>query len=259
MISSAIIASLDNVTHKIFRAAQHFQTLTSELEGYFKTNPGHLVAEQQTNPLEITATFQAKGPIPALIPIILGDCLQNLRSSLDYLVWELVLAANGNPGKKHAFPICETAALFKQNVTSGRLDGVPKDAVTQIESLQPYQLGKDWQKATLWVLNEFNNINKHRRILLTVLRGGESKNNIDVVNVEGQLWARGPMPSFDENAEIGPLPINTERQVQMNKQIFACVTFDEGSAKGREITTCLKTMLQEVEKNVVPTFRAFFT
>ncbi|MGC2743237.1 MAG: hypothetical protein WA672_08615 [Candidatus Angelobacter sp.] len=94
------MASLDSVHQKIFRAALHIKSLETELEGYFKTNPGHLVREPHTNSDEAFFTFQPKGPIPARFGLIIGDCLQNLRSALDYLVWELVLAANNQPTEK---------------------------------------------------------------------------------------------------------------------------------------------------------------
>jgi hypothetical protein len=251
--------SLLNVEHKIFRAAQHFQYLTTELEGYFKTNPGHLVAEQQTNPDEITARFQAKGPIPARIPIIMGDFLQNLRSSLDYLVRELVLAANNQPTNHEIFPICDTPKGFKEAVRRGQLTGIPTDAHTLIEGLQPYHLGQDLQKSTLWILNEFTNINKHRRILVTVLRGGESKTNLEIFNIEGEPWTKGPMPSFDENTKLGPFPVNTKGQVEMNVQVFAVVTFDEGPTKGMEITSALNGMAWVVKERIVPRFERFYT
>ena len=83
------MGSLDSVELKIFRAAQHIESLKSEFEGYFQNNPGKMVRQPHTCENEGIFRFVANGSIPARFGLIVGDVLQNLRSSLDYLVWEL--------------------------------------------------------------------------------------------------------------------------------------------------------------------------
>jgi hypothetical protein len=63
-------------------------------------------------------------PNPDKVSLIIGDGLQNIRSALDYLVWELVLAANAEPGEKHQFPICAIPKAFKDEIRRGRLSGL---------------------------------------------------------------------------------------------------------------------------------------
>jgi hypothetical protein len=46
--------------------------------------------------------------------------------------------------------------------------------------------------------------------------------------------------------------------MQVNAQFFACITFDEGAAKGMEITICLNTWMMYVLKDVLPRFEKFF-
>src|SRR5437667_236703 len=146
------MALLDSVTQKIFRAAMHIQELGTELQRYFQTNPGKMVREANTPDDVAVFTFQTKGPIPARFGLIVGDCLQNLRSSLDYLIWELVLAANNQPTKDNMFPICSTADAFKDAVSKRkRLIGVHPDAIAEIDALQPYHIGQDWGKSVLAV------------------------------------------------------------------------------------------------------------
>jgi hypothetical protein len=52
-----------------------------------------MVREPSVSTDDLVFIFRAKEPIPTRFGLIIGDSLQNLRSSLDYLVWELVLAA----------------------------------------------------------------------------------------------------------------------------------------------------------------------
>jgi len=251
------MASLDPVRQKLFRAVEHFKELDHAFQKYFQTNPAKVVSQPESTSDRYFGKVEAKGPIPARLPLIVGDCLQNLRSSLDYLVWELVLAAQHIPGKDHMFPICSTANAFKSQLGRGRLDGVPKDAASQIESLQPYRLGQDFDKDMLWVLDDFCNINKHRRVLLTVLRGGCG--TIDETRtVDGKLWIRTELPRVDRDTKVGPFPVVDGAQVQVNAQIIAFLAFDEGAAQGVEVSTCLGEMLKYVADHVVPRFERFF-
>ena len=250
------MASLDSVHQKIFRAALHAKSLEPELEGYFKTNPGKMMAKPDSPTNAVMFQFVPKDPVPARFGLIIGDCLQNLRSSLDYLVWELVLAANNQPGEHNMFPICSTPDAFKNAVSKrDRLLGIHPDAVTEIDALQPYHLGKDWSKSTLATIDEIVNINKHRRVPLTMLRGAQT-DNMQAVEIDGELWTSGTIGRLDDDAKIGPFDATGKMQVQA--QLFACVTFNEGAAKGMEITHSLNTWMLYVKHDVVPRFERFF-
>src|SRR5271154_1020769 len=115
----------NSVCWKIFRSKTHFAELQTAVQEYFSTNPCKVVREESGNPDEFIGTFQPGGPVPGRLSIIMGDCIQNLRSSLDYLVWELVLSAKNKPGKHNMFPICSTPEFFGQQlINRRRLDGV---------------------------------------------------------------------------------------------------------------------------------------
>jgi hypothetical protein len=253
------MTSLNSVELKIFRAAQHIESLKSELEGYFKGNPGKMVRQPHTSENEALFRFIPDGPIPARFGLIVGDVLQNLRSSLDYLVWELVLAANSQPTEKSMFPICSTVEFFEEQIRRHRLDGVSPDAIAEIKSVQPYHLGQDFNKSILWALDELANINKHRRILLTNLMATTVARENFVIQ-DGQLWvhhAPGPVQVFDSNTQFGPFPI-IDGKVHVDTQIAAAIAFDEGPAKGIEVSFCAGYWSYFVLKTILPRFEKFF-
>jgi hypothetical protein len=251
------MASLDSVRQKVYRAVEHFKELDVAFQKYFQTNPAKVVRQPEGAPDQYIGKVEAKGPIPARLPLMVGDCLQNLRSSLDYLVWELVIAAKNTPGKDHMFPICRSYDSFKSQLGRGRLAGVHQDAATEIESLQPYHLGNDFAKSIFWVVDEFSNINKHRRLVLTILRGATG--TIDETKIiDGKLWIRTELPRVDQETKVGPFPIVDGTHVQVNSQIIAFIAFDEGAAQGMEVSTCLGGMLNYIANNVVPRFERFF-
>jgi hypothetical protein len=251
------MASLDSVKLKIFRAAIHGKELDAELGRYFQTNPAKVVRQQEGTPDEYIGKVEPKGSIPASLPLIIGDCLQNLRSSLDYLVWELVLAAKNIPGRDNMFPICSTDTAFKAQLERGRLGGVHKDAVVEIESLQPFQLGKDFDKAFLWVIDDFCNINKHRRLLLTMLRGASGTIE-ETQTIDGKLWVRTDLSHVERDARVGPFSIVDGGKVQIDAQVISFVAFDEGVAQGMEVSSRLGAMWKYIAEDVVPRFERFF-
>ena len=257
LVSSALVPIPESVTDKIFRSKEHLDTLGLELGRYFKTNPGKIVRQAEGEPDQYIGKFELNSPLPRQFLMIIGDAIQYLRSSLDYLVRELVLAANNQPRDREMFPICETAKSFKDAVRRGQLAGVPKEAIALIESSQPYHLGEHWEKHALWVLNEFSNINKHRRVLITK-PFATSNVRLQSKIVDGALLAKGDIPIFDENTRIGPFPIHNGKEVEVNSQVLICVTINEGPVKGMEVGKCLMLIFNFVGQYVIPQFERFF-
>jgi hypothetical protein len=234
------MASLESVHAKVVRAKQHYEALTTELNRYLQGKRSELLMEAnlQTNTVRVVGI---EGPtVPDVIPVIIGDCLQNLRSALDYLVWELVLAANSQPSEKNAFPICGTAKGFKESLRRGSLNGVPEEATTLIQDLQPYNGGDRWKETVLWILNELCNINKHRRILLTQLTASFMLGE----RMLPQNYAR--------------ITTASGGQMEVDAEVVAFVAFNEGVVKGTEVCAVIDQIAREVWEKIAPLFVKFF-
>lgn len=158
------MASLDSVLQKLYRAKHHFEELDQELKNYYKSDP-----------IKMTPSglgFDLGGQVPARMGLIAGDALQCMRSSLDYLVWELVLVNDKEPSRDNAFPISLKLKDYKDQVNRlNRLSGVDPAACALIDKLQPFHHPEtERAKSPLVVLDKLTNINKHRRVLLTHLQ-----------------------------------------------------------------------------------------
>src|SRR5437899_2073608 len=133
-------ASLDPVRQKILWAAKHLDALEVEIIRYFDTDPAEVVTEDDFEAKTKWVTFKLRKPVPDPILFITGDVIQNLRSSLDYLVRELVIAANEQPTDKEVFPICDSPKGFNEAIrrgACGALVDVPgREAIAEIERLQ---------------------------------------------------------------------------------------------------------------------------
>lgn len=252
------MASLDSVRQKIVRAKEHLQALEGEALRYFASQPGEVVAEEEPETYRIVLKFNAKTPVPTSVPLILGDCIQNLRSSLDYLVWELVLAANETPDIKNMFPICSTQGAFQSQIARHRLRGVAADAVEEIERLQPYHYGQKWETSPIQVLDTFCNINKHRRLLLTVLAAHAARTEF-LSSESGHHVHSTLTPSYDgAEVAVSPKPSRAGEIMEVKGKCFLFITFDERPAKGIEVSSCLFQLWNFVDKVVVSKFERFF-
>jgi hypothetical protein len=146
---------------KTTRAKEHLETLRQELKVFSESKPYEFVGEDDVANHRYRISPKIKDT-PDKIPLIVGDFFYNLRSSLDQLVWCLAKLTLPYP-KNTQFAILEKPNFPRfQRQTSG----VPTEAVTIIESLQPYH-GRDRaavKSHLLWRLNNICNIDKHRRI-----------------------------------------------------------------------------------------------
>jgi hypothetical protein len=109
--------------------------------------------------------------VPPLILQLIGDCLQNLRSCLDHLAYALALANKGSltdaEAVKIAFPIfCYVAGFEDRRMRKIANLSIAAQAV--IKGLQPYYT-KNPTSHLLWHLETLNNIDKHRRLLVSVV------------------------------------------------------------------------------------------
>jgi hypothetical protein len=103
------------------------------------------------------------------VPLVVGDYIQNLRSALDHLAWELVRkGSEWPPSKPRAvqFPIYSVGTSKDKDMRtfSSRvaleLPGTSDEQRAIINSYQPYHRGK-WH---LYTLANFSNQDKHRVI-----------------------------------------------------------------------------------------------
>ncbi len=97
--------------------------------------------------------------------LLLGDFLHNVRSALDHMVWQLVLANDERPSRSNEFPIAVDPGWFDRKAKR-YLAGVHDDAIAVIRSLQPFRVSDEGKRKLdpLWLLNELENVDKHRLV-----------------------------------------------------------------------------------------------
>jgi hypothetical protein len=141
--------------------------------------------------------------------LIFGECIHNLRSSLDNLAFALARLQCDPPENERAilFPIFHDKAEFNRK---GRryLSQLPDEAATLIERLQPFQrdgseqFGKP-EDDKLLMLQSFNNSDKHQIPAVVLVAPQDLKINFNAEFYHEAHASENTPPNVEVNA--GPL------------------------------------------------------
>src|SRR5208283_259832 len=134
---------LDGARLKVIRAEEHLNCLKLTIATYVQSDPSSGVIKYDGQYIQPDISIAEVNP--PTIRSIIGDCLGNCRSALDYIVWEL---ANGYAGRrlvpppagndKPYFPIFADPRKFASSLHSLSKYKIPACAIKEIEAVQPY-------------------------------------------------------------------------------------------------------------------------
>ena len=165
------MTNLDGIHAKVRRAEQHIKEITDDMDKRCTEVKQSIVREVCEDSSKQIWTYRGETPnIPIEWSVILGEILYNLRSSLDHLVWQLVLANGQTPGGHNTFPITTDDGKW-QKTKGTSLKGVSKRYEAMIGYLQPFTGGIDlpFSVSMLRVLNGLGNTEKHRHLILAAV------------------------------------------------------------------------------------------
>lgn len=206
---------------RLDRALHHLERLKAEAGAWADESPYRTWTNLDVDGRYKLTWLEATEQPPAHLSLIVGDCVHNLRSSLDNLMLELAFVykrgrvSKGIEGDS-MFPIFTTdiaqdpECLKKFNRMARGID--PK-AKSIIEGLQPYKRGDWFQHDPLWQLNWLNIEDKHRlpHVVLFARMGQaffvpEHLSIDDIEYIHGTVESRAPIaryPAFDKTgAEV---------------------------------------------------------
>lgn len=150
------------------RAQEHLVDLEARSKRFFDEYPDPIMVEphpKQPGNVILHGDARALFP-PYILNILVGETINNLRSCLDYLVYDLAWLDSGSRQEKTQMPIEDfpytTQVGGKKrsgfwNRRGSYLRGVNDAHVARIEEIQPYK-GVNWTR----VLREISNADKHR-------------------------------------------------------------------------------------------------
>lgn len=184
---------------KLARAEKLVNELRQQNLNFFKKADfqSEIVRNPETGRQQLIATKVQVPPVSH--SLIVGDILYNLRSCLDHLVHQLIVANTGAQPTypTYEFPIFVTERQFNKNVNR-LLRDVGLDGVERIKQVQPFTFERP-KDTSLYNLNELGLLDKHRLPLLAVIRGRVSAMTAEDENEE-MMWFGG---GYDDLVEAG--------------------------------------------------------
>jgi hypothetical protein len=240
--------SLTDAYLKASRAKVHLDALKNELDCFRKSNPCAIFRKDNVKSGRHEMRVKISDT-PDHIPLILGDLLYCLRSSLDQTVWWLAKLRIPYP-KGTQFPILDKLDKYTRKTFANYTKGVPAGAVRIIKSLQPYHR-VDPPAHLLWRLNRLCNIDKHRRI---PVHGDEL-----IVNFPQMPKALSRFIEFNPKQRMVSVPLDLKSKMAFDPEASFRVVFGDLS----EGISCdfdgITDIYNFVTDSVIPRFARFFT
>lgn len=231
---------------KLKRAKQHLTQLDRERRAYERRHPYEVLGRfkrQENKRVWLGCLHVTEQPDGDRLAVLAGDAVHNMRSALDHM-----MIALGKPSDT-SFPIltedlsldqrvypctrpcCDPRARWRHTI-----DGVPKAAITIIESAQPYHNGPDAKINALALLSCFDNADKHRKLLRPKVGFGNVKFE---VRARGQImpWVNDPTRFYKDGADIAGFedrfdPPLTETEVDVQGSATLEISLSAGEPVG---------------------------
>jgi hypothetical protein len=153
---------------KLKRADKHIRELNSVLTSYLNAHVFPLYTEK--DPKTGRDNLRLKKPtepIPGEVPLILGDAIHNIRSALDYMMWDMITAVGGKPSRYTQLPFRQTRDELIDTMKGG-LNRIPTIYDFILNDVRPYKSGNP----ALWGLHNLDIVDKHKLLIPTVSQVG---------------------------------------------------------------------------------------
>lgn len=260
------------ISMKIAHAREHLHSLKKDVGLYLESNPCAIGLRRDPESRRLVYFVDHIGATPLRFSLLLGDVLQNLRSALDHLAFQLVWVGSGKLPSNHVyFPIADNRSKYVEQ-RRWQLKGAAPQAIAQVDALSPYRDGNE----LLWKLHRLSIVDKHR-VLITAGSAFRSV-NIGPMMMRDLAKAMVEAPAGASPAALPSLnlylrPADRMFPLKKGDELFIDapdaepsqgVTFhfdvafgEEGIAAGEPIVETLESMVALVE-SIVPEFGQYF-
>jgi hypothetical protein len=244
---------------KLVQAQRHLRKVAA-IERRLRTSSKRKVIPQETNDPEFF-NFILRLPKPRLsMGLAVGDSLHNLRSALDHIVFAIAEVTATKHGRsrsaieqrRSAFPIHIPPPIslpdFEARYRKKDLNGIPVKAMEFIHGFQPTNTGDPF-----WLLNELENIDKHRELHLFAV-----STPIIEFDVGGVVWSpSNALVRLRDGDTVGGQRIADIKRVNIKAQIPVLVTFHDGIAVNVPVASLLEQILKLTRDTILPGLEPF--
>jgi len=226
---------------KIRRAGHHVRELKAALETYCKSSFCRIGVDAATKDGAPAVRMERTRELPGEIPLMLGDAIHNLRSSLDLMACALVRSGGRQPTRFTRFPIELSREKFVATLDGGAIKAARPDlADFLVDTIRPYKGGDD----ALSNLNDLDLDERHKLIVpdiaVVALHNVAVKSEARGASKIGKLEI-GPHGVFRVDEALGRVEITSYQDASFQ------ALFDATSAyAGQPIVPTLHLLAQQV-------------
>ncbi len=252
---------------KINWANKHLERLDRAITAWFDGNShfSHKIDPDPDNPQQFFLKVSADDIPVDPLSLVIGDIVQNIRSSLDHIAYALAVDYTKPLTEKDAaasqFPIFgdengkgvsgQGTMLFRNGALPRMIKCIDPNAQAFIGNLQPYRLGVNFRDHPLWWLQKLSNIDKHR--VLHIGAAFTTSYTVKRCYVEGVFTNEpGIVKGETVVARLGNLrPIDPDRTVEMNVIPNMTVAFSDGELVNKLVVPTLLSISDFVSNKVL--------
>ena len=198
-----------------------------DIEDFIQTKRYPLVVDNPTSNLPIVRLDRAPEIPEERWGLMIGDCIHNLRSALDYIAW--CLAGSDRAETNTQFPICTNRERWQDQVVR-RLGRMTPAAIALIERTQPFHSTTP-SHTPLNVIRVLSNTDKHKMITVVAAALSSFKIYIPVKNPEiVPTLELVDSPVLCDNAVLARIKItNAPVKVDVESHLAIDITFADTS------------------------------
>jgi hypothetical protein len=163
------LEAMASIEAKLARAEAHLRALENEIFAWLQLKPCEGRVEFKSPLMGRYTAHLVHRPDTVRWALIFGDCIHNLRATLDHLMYAIALHQNPALGEqrasKVAFVIANDAEAYADAKRSRKLADVLSPAVlAALEAVQPHNRPHKTHPPLLRLLRDLNDADKHRMI-----------------------------------------------------------------------------------------------
>jgi hypothetical protein len=248
---------------KIERANEHITNLQAILQPFADANTYKVRREYDDKLGRLSFVLEAPHSFPVETSVLIGEALYHQRSTLDYLVWQLVHKNTGSPPTnttKSGFPIFTTREGYKAR-GKAMIQGTSATAAARIESCQPFHRGTSFDQDPLWILQELNNTDKHRLLLVTCAYIGHGSGQFEfeppVQILEGRCYSHINAGAVKHGTVLAWFE-TAQREVNMKGKIGISIALEKVGSRQYQSAVPLLTELSAYVSSILDAFETEF-
>jgi hypothetical protein len=239
----------DDPLHSAKYVLEHANRRISEFERevtlFLDSEPYARVIEDDPYTGGQVAKVKLVKPLPAALPGIVFDALNNMRACLDQIGFATSKAADSNFGKHAHFPFGDSEANSLGHYGGGSKQ-IPKQIFDVMVAFRPYETGDK----TLWAINKLCNTKKHEIIVPVCVASG-AKTTYNNIRIRGAGIEIGPMWDSTKG-EIELARVGAGGSIEFDVSLTYYIAFtDVIGLGGAPVDRILRTMARKVNDILV--------